>query len=252
MKHLLNLCFIAFLSILMMSCGTNKKLTAANDKISSLSNEVNAANATIAERDKQISQLKDVSSKNYQEAQDYKLAKDAAVAELKKIEKELEAEANAIDSVSKRAEAAINKLIDAGAEVTMGDGVVNVSMPDKFLFKTGSSSVGAKGKEGLAVIAEILQEYPKTEAIIVGNTDTAHVKGKADNWSLSTERANAVVRILKDTYKIDPARLTAAGRGKYRPVASNDTPEGREMNRRIEIILIPDLTGLWEMLDLEE
>ena len=252
MKHLLNFSFFVFVSVIVMSCGTNKKLAEANNKISNLSNEVNAANASLAERDKQISQLKEVSSKNYQQAQDYKLAKEAAEANLKKLEKELEAEANAIDSVSKRAEAAIDKLIDAGAEVTMGDGVVNVSMPDKFLFKTGSSTVGAKGKEGLAVIAEILQEYPNTEAIIVGNTDTAHVKGKADNWSLSTERANAVVRILKDTYKIDPARLTAAGRGKFRPVASNDTPEGREMNRRIEIILIPDLTGLWEMLDLED
>jgi len=236
----------------MISCGTNKKLTAANNQISDLNSQLSTANASLADRDKQISQLKEVSSKNYQQAQDYKLAKEAAEANLKKLERELEAEANAIDSVSKRAEAAIDKLIDAGAEVTMGDGVVNVSMPDKFLFKTGSSTVGAKGKEGLAVIAEILQEYPNTEAIVVGNTDTTHVKGKADNWSLSTERANAVVRILKDTYKIDPARLTAAGRGKFRPVASNDTPAGREMNRRIEIILIPDLTGLWEMLDLED
>jgi chemotaxis protein MotB len=252
MKQLLNISLVAFFAMVMLSCGTNKKLTAANNQINDLNSQLSAANASLAERDKQISQLKEVSSKNYQDAQDCKQAKDAAVAALNKMEKELEAEANAIDSVSKRAEAAINKLVDAGAEVTMGDGVVNVSMPDKFLFKTGSSTVGAKGKEGLAVIAEILQEYPNTEAIIVGNTDTSHVKGKADNWSLSTERANAVVRILKDTYKIDPARLTAAGRGKFKPVASNDTPEGREMNRRIEIILIPDLSGLWEMLDLEE
>ena len=252
MKKLLNLSIFTFVSMVMLSCGTSKKLTAANNQINDLNSQLTTANATIADRDKQISQLKEVSSKNYQEAQDCKQAKDAAVAELNKMEKELEAEAKAIDSVSKRAEAAIEKLVDAGAEVTMGDGVVNVSMPDKFLFKTGSSTVGAKGKEGLAVIAEIMQEYPNTEAIIVGNTDTTHVKGKADNWSLSTERANAVVRILKDTYKIDPARLTAAGRGKFKPVASNDTPEGREMNRRIEIILIPDLTGLWEMLDLED
>ena len=252
MKKLLNFAIFTFVSMVMLSCSTGKKLTAANNQINDLNSQLTTANATIADRDKQISQLKEVSSKNYQEAQDCKQAKDAAVAELKKIEKELEAEANAIDSVSKRAEAAIEKLVDAGAEVTMGDGVVNVSMPDKFLFKTGSSTVGVKGKEGLAVIAEILQEYPNTEAIVVGNTDTTHVKGKADNWSLSTERANAVVRILKDTYKIDPARLTAAGRGKFKPVASNATAEGREMNRRIEIILIPDLSGLWEMLDLEE
>ena len=252
MKKLLTIFFIAASSMVMISCGTGKKLTAANNQINDLNKQLSTANASIAERDKQISQLKEVSGKNYQELQDCKVAKDAAVADLNKMERELEAEANAIDSVSKKAEAAIEKLVDAGAEVTMGDGVVYVSMPDKFLFKTGSSTVGAKGKEGLAVIADILQEYPKTEAIIVGNTDTLHVKGIADNWSLSTERANAVVRILKDTYKIDPARLTAAGRGKFKPAASNATAEGREKNRRIEVILIPDLSGLWEMLDLED
>lgn len=252
MKQILNFSFFALVSILIMSCGTNKKLTAANNQINDLNTQLSAANATLVERDKQISQLKDVSSKNYQQAQDYKLAKEAADANLLKLEKELEAEANAIDEVADKAVAAIQKLVDAGAEVTLGDGMVNVSMPDKFLFKTGSATVGSKGKEGLAVIAEILQEYPKTQAIVVGNTDTAHVKGKADNWSLSTERANAVVRILKDTYEIDPARLTAAGRGKFKPVASNATAEGREKNRRIEIILIPDLSGLWEMLDVED
>ncbi len=235
-----------------MSCGTNKKLSAANSQITELNNQLNACNTSLVERDKQISQLKDVSSINYQQAQDYKLAKEAADANLQKLEKELEAEANAIDEVADKAVAAIQKLVDAGAEVSLGDGMVLVSMPDKFLFTTGSAAVGSKGKEGLAVIAEILKEYPKTQAIVVGNTDTAQVKGKADNWSLSTERANAVVRILNDTYKIDPARLTAAGRGKFKPVASNATAEGREMNRRIEIILIPDLSGLWEMLDMEE
>lgn len=252
MKHLINLCFFAFISIMFLSCGTNKKLAAANNQNLELNKQLTAANESLAQRDKQISELKAVSSKNFQDLQDCKLAKEAAVTELNKIEKELEAEANAIDAVAEKATAAIEKLVDAGAEVTMGDGMVSVSMPDKFLFKSGSSAVGAKGKEGLAVIAEIMKEYPKSEAIVVGNTDTTHVKGKADNWSLSTERANAVVRILKDTYKIDPARLTAAGRGKFKPVASNATPEGREMNRRIEIILIPDLTGLWEMLDMEE
>ncbi len=252
MKQVLIISFVAFFAVVMFSCGTNKKLTAANNQVNDLNSQLSAANASLAQRDKEISELKESSSKNYRDAQDCKLAKDAAVANLAKLEKELEMEANAIDSVAQKAEAAIEKLVDAGAEVSMGDGMVYVSMPDKFLFKSGSSTVGPKGREGLAVIAEILQEYPNTEAIVVGNTDSTHVKGKADNWSLSTERANAVVRILKDTYKIDPARLTAAGRGKFKPVAPNDTPEGREMNRRIEIVLIPDLTGLWEMLDLEE
>ena len=92
-----------------------------------------------------------------------------------------------------------------------------------------------------------MRDNPGVTCIIVGNTDTTHVKGIADNWSLSTERANAVVRILYETYNINPARLTSAGRGKYNPVADNSTEEGREKNRRIEIILNPDLSRLWEL-----
>ena len=92
-----------------------------------------------------------------------------------------------------------------------------------------------------------MRDNPGITAIIVGNTDTIPVKGVADNWSLSTERANSVVRVLHDIYYINPIRLTAAGRGKYNPVAVNDTPEGREKNRRIEIILNPDLSRLWEL-----
>ena len=81
MKQILNFSFFALVSILMISCGTNKKLTAANNQITELNNQLNACNASLAERDKQITQLKDVSSKNYQQAQDYKLAKEAADAD---------------------------------------------------------------------------------------------------------------------------------------------------------------------------
>jgi chemotaxis protein MotB len=251
MTRSLSIATIISMAILITSCGTNKKLASANSQIADLNKQLETANSKLTENDKLIGQLKEENIAYSKEAQECRMAKENATRKLEKLENDLERESRAIDSVAERAEAAVQKLVDAGAEVTMGDGMVYVSMPDKFLFKTGSATVGAKGKEGLAVIAEILQEYPNTDAIVVGNTDSSHVKGKADNWSLSTERANAVVRILRDTYKIDPVRLTAAGRGKYNPIAANNTPEGREMNRRIEIILIPDLTGLWEMLELE-
>jgi chemotaxis protein MotB len=251
MTKILNNVFIGIMAVVMTSCGANKKLATANSQINDLNAQLTTANSKLAANDKLIGQLKEENIAYGKEAQDCRIAKENVSRKLEKLEGDLERESKAIDSVAERAEAAVQKLVDAGAEVTMGDGLVYVSMPDKFLFKSGSATVGAKGKEGLAVIAEILQEYPNTEAIVVGNTDSAHVKGKADNWSLSTERANAVVRILRDTYKIDPVRLTAAGRGKYNPIALNNTAEGREMNRRIEIILIPDLTGLWEMLELE-
>ncbi|HLO82910.1 MAG TPA: OmpA family protein, partial [Chitinophagaceae bacterium] len=248
MRKLLNNGLVLITVVIMASCGTNKKLATANDKINDLNSQLTTANSKLAENDKLIGQLKEENISYSKEAQDCRIAKENVTRKLEKLENDLERESKAIDSVAERAELAVQKLVDAGAEVTMGDGLVYVSMPDKFLFKSGSATVGVKGKEGLAVIAEILQEYPNTEAIVVGNTDSAHVKGKADNWSLSTERANAVVRILRDTYQIDPIRLTAAGRGKYNPVAPNNSAEGREKNRRIEIILIPDLSGLWEML----
>ena len=94
----------------------------------------------------------------------------------------------------------------------------------------------------------MLNQYPKLEVIVVGNTDTTHVKGVADNWSLSTERANNVVRILREKYTVDPGRLVAAGRGKFHPIADNSTKEGRAKNRRTEIVLNPDFVKIWERI----
>jgi len=64
--------------------------------------------------------------------------------------------------------------------------------------------------------------------------------------TLSTDRANGVVKILRDDYKVDPTRLTSAGRGKYSPIADNSTTEGRAKNRRTEIIINPDLVRIWQ------
>ena len=93
-----------------------------------------------------------------------------------------------------------------------------------------------------------MYDNPGVITTIIGNTDTLGIKGTADNWSLSTERANAVVRVLSDVYNVNPNRLIAAGRSKFNPVASNDTPEGRERNRRIEIIINPRFDRIWDLL----
>ena len=95
-------------------------------------------------------------------------------------------------------------------------------------------------------LAGVLTGYPKLKVIVVGNTDSVQSKGAPDNWSLSTERANGVVRTLVKDYKLDPTRLTSAGKGKFDPVADNSTEEGRAKNRRTEIILNPDWDRLWE------
>ncbi len=143
---------------------------------------------------------------------------------------------------------ALHTFHEADADVYYKDGMLLISMNDRLLFGSGSTSLQPAGVEALQVIGEVMHEYPRINAIVVGNTDDRPVKSSfKDNWSLSTERANAVIRLLRDKYEVDPARLTAAGKGKYNPIADNDTPGGQAANRRIEIIINPDLAGIWEL-----
>jgi len=87
--------------------------------------------------------------------------------------------------------------------------------------------------------------------MVEGHTDTDPISRTniEDNWDLSTKRATAVVRILQDEYNVDPARMTAAGRGEYIPVASNDTAAGKAKNRRTRIVVLPKLDQFFGMIE---
>jgi len=100
---------------------------------------------------------------------------------------------------------------------------------------------------------DVMIENPSLQALIISNTDSIPIrKAYPDNLSLSTERSNAIFRTLRDTYKIDPTRLTAAGRGRHDPIADNATAEGRAQNRRSEIIIDPGMDRLWKMMMASE
>jgi chemotaxis protein MotB len=99
----------------------------------------------------------------------------------------------------------------------------------------------------------VLNENPNLLVYVIGNTDSVKVvRGFTDNWSLSTERANTVVRVLRDQYQVSMDRVTSAGRGKYDPIADNATADGRKQNRRTDIILNPDLSRLWDLIDKQQ
>ncbi len=129
MTKLFNIVAILFMAILMTSCGTNKKLASANSQIADLNKQLETANTNLAEKDKLIGQLKEENIVYSKEAQDCRIARENATRKLEKLEADLDKEAAAIDSVAKRAEEAIQKLVDAGADVTMGDGMVYVNSP---------------------------------------------------------------------------------------------------------------------------
>ena len=98
----------------------------------------------------------------------------------------------------------------------------------------------------------MLNKNPDIDVLIEGHTDNVPLRSSInfkDNWELSTGRATNIVRILSDVSKVNPKRLTAAGRSEYMPKVSNDTPEGRAKNRRTEIILTPKLDELYKLID---
>ena len=130
-------------------------------------------------------------------------------------------------------------------------GVVYISLADNMLYKSGSYEISERAGETLSKIAKIIMDYKEYEVLIEGNTDTDPISRPniRNNWDLSTLRASSVVQALQNTYGVDPKRLTAAGRGEYNPVASNDTPEGKMRNRRTQIIITPKLDQFMELID---
>ena len=233
--------------ILLASCGTSKKLESANAQIASQNTQIETLNAKVAESDKLVSQLKAENIQYSKEAEDCRKAKEALAQRAENLNKALAEEGTSMQQIQERAAIALQRFEDQGAEVTYKNGLIRINFPDDFFFKSGSSFISPRGREALNTVAQTMRENPRLSCFIIGNTDTISVPGKADNWSLSTERANAVVRVLHYTYNINPKRLTSAGKGKYNPVASNNTPEGRQKNRRIEIIFNPDLDRLWDL-----
>jgi chemotaxis protein MotB len=240
-KSTINLLLV---SVLLISCGATKKLETANAQIANLTTQMESLKAT---SEKEISQLKTENIQYGKEAEDCRMAKEAIARRWENLNNALAEKGTSMKQIQERAEKALQTFEDQGATVTYKNGLVHIRFENDFFFKPGSFTIAARGRESLNTVAEVLRNNPGVSCIIVGYTDNQKAKGSADNWSLSTERANAVVRILHDTYNINPTRLTAAGKGEFSPVASNATPEGREKNRHIEIILNPDLSRLWEL-----
>jgi chemotaxis protein MotB len=124
------------------------------------------------------------------------------------------------------------------------EGKLKVTFVDKILFDSGSIMIKPKGKEVLLKLADSFRDNEAQNIVVEGHTDEVQIGAALldrfpTNWELSTARATAVVRFLQEKGNIKPERLTASGFSFYQPVATNDTPEGRKQNRRIEIILVP-------------
>ena len=133
------------------------------------------------------------------------------------------------------------------------NGKVYVSLEEKLLFETGQWNVDPRGQQAIRDLSRVLADNPDINIMVEGHTDDVPMRGSGavkDNWDLSVMRATAVTKILTQNENIDPSRIIAAGRSKYVSLTSNDTPEGRQMNRRTEIILTPDIDELLEIIEM--
>jgi len=124
-----------------------------------------------------------------------------------------------------------------------GDRVVLV-ISSTVLFASGSVAIKSQGNNLLAKVARVLRRYTNREVQVHGHTDNVRISERLaerweTNWELSAGRATRVLRYLVEVGNLDPRRASAAGLGEFRPIADNATPEGREKNRRIEIVIFP-------------
>lgn len=136
-------------------------------------------------------------------------------------------------------------------DVQVIKGVVYISLADNMLYKSGSYEIGERAGETLSKIAKIITDYKDYDVLVEGNTDNVPISQKniRNNWDLSALRASSVVQALQTRYGVDPKRLTAAGRGEYNPVASNDSAVGKQRNRRTQIIITPKLDQFMDLID---
>ena len=145
----------------------------------------------------------------------------------------------------------LGNLDDEDISVQVDKGVVYVSSSDKMLFSSGSYNVTPRAREVLGKVAKVVNNKPDFEFMVEGHTDNVPIKNTCikDNWDLSVLRATAVVRILQNDFGVTASRMTAAGRGEYVPVTSNASADGRALNRRTRIVVLPKLDQFYNMIE---
>ncbi|HWO17588.1 MAG TPA: OmpA family protein [Kofleriaceae bacterium] len=171
--------------------------------------------------------------------------KEATEKELAELRRQKEAAEKRI-AAYKALQNKFRALVDTGKlQVVFRNGQMTLKLPSGILFPSGSSELSKEGQTALAEVVKILLQFKDRRFLVAGHTDNQPIRTSEfkNNWYLSTARANSVVQfMIKQQF---PAKsLAAAGYGEFDPVAKNDTETSREQNRRIEIILVPNLEEL--------
>ena len=258
MKPSIKLILSLLVVVLFTSCVSNKKYMEAVNNYQSMQTRNGELQASINSLQTEIDKLKK------QMAEDDRLSNERLtslrlksqeelneqIKRLENMQRLMASQREAIEQLRKKMADALVNFNSNELSVFVKNGKVYVSMQESLLFPSGSAAVNPKGKEALNTLAQVLNNNMDINVLIEGHTDSVPMRGRyEDNWALSVARSTAIVRLLTDTYNVDPERVTASGRSKYEPIDTNSTPEGRARNRRTEIILAPKLDQLMQLLE---
>ncbi len=257
-----------FISLIIASCFTScvsqKKYQAALNREQDLLGQNTRLNDEVVRLRSQVENLQKDNARliaQIDEAlQKYSNATGQANLTQKKLEAEqkrlldlrrlLQQQGEAVENLRKKMADALIGFNSNELSVFTKNGRVYVSMQESLLFPSGSAVVNQKGQAALQTVAQALNNNPDINVVVEGHTDSIPIrKSFEDNWALSVARATSIVRILTNTYAVEPTRVTASGRSYFEPVDANSTPEGRQRNRRTEIILAPKLDQILQLLE---
>jgi chemotaxis protein MotB len=273
------------LPVMLFSCVSSKKLKSLQSKYDSLTNaygtlqndlkncngktaaltqDKSNCDAQVAALQKQIAFLKDNNTQALRQLEDMSVISASQAQSIRQSLENLGVKDAYIQSLQQalahkdslnmalvnNLKGAIGNLNDQDINIKVDKGVVYVDISDKLLFATGKYEVTKRAQEVLGKVAQVLRAQPDIEFMVEGHTDNVPFRRGLllDNWDLSVKRATAVVRILQNKYGLEPAKMAAAGRGEYVPVATNDTPDGRALNRRTRIVILPQLDQFFKLL----
>ena len=250
-----------------------KRLSACNQETERLKGDIKAAQGTVQVREEQIKDLKDQNTdirksrdNQVQQVGDLTVLSQSASNNIKTTLDQLEGKDRYIKylQAAKSTADSINLVLAVNLKSVLKDGiddqdvdikvdktVVFINLSDKMLYQSGSANITARANDILGKIAKIVESRPDVEVMVEGYTDNVSIKNACleDNWDLSVKRATSVVRALQKNFKIDPNKLIAAGRGEYNTLADNGTAEGRSINRRTRIIIMPKLNQFYDLLN---
>lgn len=238
------LCFVCLL--LFLSCVSKGKYLELETDLQNTQQKLEQNQKELADLQDKHKELEDKHSNLENEKQNLVQAKSDLSLKLQKEKKAVEEREKVISELEetrRNIEEGLKEQI-ANQQIKLEDieGKLKLTFIDKILFDSGSTKINKKGKEILLSFAESINENREHNILVEGHTDNVGVgrslkKLFPSNWELSAARSSAVVRFLQEKGGIEPERLTAVGFSYYKPLASNDTEEGRSQNRRIEIVL---------------